>query len=198
MLSGNDYACSTSEISPVPTDRLPRITANDQLWTAAVPSVGRTMLDVWLPQRREHERRLQQTIDGVESQIVLLDSRGEVAAVNRVWRMTATMQGLSSQHYGIGTNYLALCRHAAEDGCRDATATAEGIEAVMEGRWRSFSYKYDWTAAGERRLYALLAWRVVEDGLTYVAVMHELIETQIVAADVATPSPDWRNHDMAG
>jgi len=136
------------------------------------------VLDDWLPQRRDHRRRLQRTIDAVEAQVALLDESGAIAAVNRAWRLSAMVQDMRDAQFGVGRNYLAMCRSAAAEGCCDAARIAEGLDGLLESQWRSFFYKYDSHSPSERRTYALLAWRMVEDGVTYVAVSHELLESR--------------------
>jgi hypothetical protein len=176
MLSGNEYTWTsgTTTESLLPPGGFTLLNERP----AAVDHADTLVLDDWLPQRRDHLRRLQNTVDAVESQVALLNDCGEIAVVNRAWRMTAVMQGLNDPRHGLGVNYLTLCRHAAARGCRDAANTAEGIDAVLEGRWRSFYYKYLAKCANEHRAYAMTAWRIVEDGQAYVAVMHELLETR--------------------
>jgi hypothetical protein len=125
---------------------------------------------------RESRVRLQLAIDIVESPVLLLHSTGEVTAANRAWRMAAKAGDIRDAQSNIGSNYLNAFRADAAAGNRDAAISAEGIEGVLEGRSRSFYYKYRWNTANERRLYALFAWCVEEDGTQYIAVSHELLE----------------------
>jgi hypothetical protein len=179
MLSGHDFAPFPGFASePLPAGvQLRRLTSDDAQGVAP-PQLESRVLDDWLPQRRVGRVRLQRLIDSLDTQVSLLDERGEIIAVNRTWRLSAAMNGLGNSQLGVGWNYLSLCRTSAASGCSDATQVAHGLEGVMEGAWRSFYYKYDWRGAGQRRVYAMLAWRVVEDGLTYVVVSHELLDSQ--------------------
>jgi hypothetical protein len=179
MLSGPDFV----PVPTIPTDSLPagvplRGLTEDDALSVSPPGLEARVLDDWLPQRRAHRTRLQRLIDSLDTQVSLLDERGEIIAVNRAWRLSVGMNGLGNSQLGVGWNYLALCRTGAADGCIDATHVAQGLEAVLEGSWRSFYYKYDWRGAGQRRVYAMLAWRVVEDGLNYAVVSHELLDAQ--------------------
>jgi hypothetical protein len=178
MLSGHDFAPLPVSTEPLPATgvHFVRPTTFD-VWTVPAPAAESRVLDDWLPQRRE-QRKLQRAIDACGTQVALLDESGEIIAVNRNWRMTADLHGLEAAAAGIGQNYLTVCRNAAAGGCRDAVLVAHGLEGVMEGQWRSFSYKYDWNGPRERRTYALLAWRMVDDRVNYVAVSHELLETR--------------------
>lgn len=180
MLSGHDFAPLPVSTEPLPTEGVRFVRpATLNAWPVHPAPTESRVLDDWLPQRRE-QRRLQQTIDAVENQVALLDETGDIVAVNRAWRLTAALHGLDQAGAGVGRNYLSICRSAAAGGCRDAVLTAQGLEGVMEGQWRSFYYKYDWHGPHERRTYAMLAWRVADAGVNYVAVSHELLESRPV------------------
>jgi hypothetical protein len=180
MLSSANFAAELDTIAaPFSTGVHRRRLPADEADEVAPQSLESLILEEWLPQRRDHERRLQQTIDAVDHQLALLDERGTIVAVNRAWRLTADVQGLNDLRHGVGRNYLSLCRSAAADGCCDAALVAEGLAGVLSAQWRSFHYKYDWHAPHERRTYTLLARRIIEDGITYTAVSHELIETHV-------------------
>lgn len=177
MLSGNDYAWSATSTSDVPQFSTEGVALSNAV--AAQPKLAVAKFpDVRTPALRDHWARLQDAVDGFETQIVLLDNDGRIVIVNRTWRMTSIMQGLNSAQHAVGQNYLTICHRSAAQGCRDAARAAEGIGAVLEGRWRSFFYKYSSQCEKERRLYGMTAWRVIEDGRPYVAVMHELLETR--------------------
>ena len=177
MFQGNDF--SFGQVSDFAAVQLRRIPI-DGTWPAApeMPSLdpAATMADAVARAWRAARVRLQRAIDAVATQVVLLDETGAIAAVNRAWRLSARMNGLAHPRYGLGLNYLNLCREAAAAGVRDAAVTAEGLDRVMQGGVRSFYFKYSSPCPGELRLYALLAWRIVEEGMSYVAVSHELLE----------------------
>ena len=178
MLSGNDYTFGLSpRPSPVQLRRIPI----DATWPAAPvlpPLPPRDPTPAVLSRaEREARVRLQRTLDGLETPVALLLPTGEVIAVNRTWRMMAKLQGMTHPQCGVGLNYLMLCGAAAAEGDRDAATTAEGIDGVLQGRSRSFFYKYRATDDRETRLYALMAWRMEEAGRAYAAVSHELLET---------------------
>lgn len=177
MLSGNDYAFeSPSALDSAVLVKLRHIPIDDT-WPAAPNALEQRVLDDWLPRRREQSDHLQAAIDAVDSQMLLLDGDGRIALVNRAWRLAADLQELNSPQQGVGVNYLTLCHTAASAGCRDAAHAAEGIDAVLAGRWRSFHYKYAWLGRNERRLYLLRAWRYPDTDGLHVAVQHELLET---------------------
>lgn len=182
MLSGHDYALGASSLTSSVGMQLRRIPLDDA-WPAAPVDreQEQRVLDDWLPQRRDPLQRAQSLIDVIDSQLALIDDEGDIALVNRAWRLAAAMQETSTHNGVIGRNYLRLCHASAAQGCRDAAQVAEGIDAVLANRWRSFHYHYEASSVEERRLYRLRVWRFEEAGPNYVAVMHELLESHPIS-----------------
>lgn len=170
--SGGDFVIgSVPSMEPLNIRHIPI----DATWPAA-PEPRDTPADSLHRKWRESRVRLQLAIDIVESPVLLLHTTGEVMAVNRVWRMSSKSGDVRDAQSNIGSNYLNAFRADAAAGSRDAAISAEGIEGVLEGRSRSFYYKYRWNKGTEQRLYAMFAWSVEEDGTRYIAVSHELLE----------------------
>lgn len=180
--SNETFGSGDFAVGPVPSSEPLNIRhiPIDATWPAAPnrnePAGHDAVADSLHRKWRESRVRLQLAIDIVESPVVLLYSTGEVAAMNRTWRMSAKAGDIRDAQSKLGSNYLNVFRADAAAGSRDAAISAEGIEGVLEGRSRSFYYKYRWNTATERRLYAMFAWCVEEDGTQYIAVSHELLE----------------------
>ncbi|MCE9606537.1 MAG: hypothetical protein K8U03_16720 [Planctomycetia bacterium] len=172
MLSGNEF--SMGPVSSSAGANIVHIPV-DASWPLAPQrrdSVAEALHRKW----RESRVRLQLAIDIVESPVLLLYTTGEVAATNRAWRMAAKLNDIRDAKSLVGMNYLNAFRAGAAEGNRDSAISAEGIEGVLEGRSRSFYYKYRWYTPTEQRLYAMLAWQIEEEGTAYIAVSHELLE----------------------
>ena len=99
MLSGHDYALGASSLTSSVGVQLRQIPL-DNAWPAAPVDreQEQRVLDDWLPQRRDPLQRAQALIDVIDSQLALIDDEGDIALVNRAWRLTAAMQETSSQH----------------------------------------------------------------------------------------------------
>lgn len=178
MFNGNE-TFSGSEFAVGPTPGLEPLNIRhipiDATWPAA-PTSRDSVADALHRKWRESRVRLQLAIDIVDAPVLLLYTTGEVAAANRAWRMAAKSGDIRDAKTHLGSNYLNAFRDDAAAGNRDAAISAEGIEGVLEGRSRSFYYKYRWNTAAERRLYAMFAWHIEEDGTAFIAVSHELLE----------------------
>ena len=85
-------------------------------------------------------------LDSLSEQIAVLDADGLIVAVNAAWRRRALLGGApSAQDFGVGTNYLHVCRQAVEqsDGTdTDAAQTLAGMRAVLAGAAPSFHLEY--------------------------------------------------------
>ena len=67
------------------------------------------------PARRdlaEGQRQLQSIIDAYPASVAVIDGKGVIRHVNAAWRQFADENGLQSDSYGIGLNYLEICRKA--------------------------------------------------------------------------------------
>jgi diguanylate cyclase (GGDEF)-like protein len=66
------------------------------------------------------------------AQVALLDRDGVVVSVNRAWRDFGLANG-AHPTTGLGSNYLELCRRAAEDGEPEAAQAADIVAAALTG-----------------------------------------------------------------
>src|SRR5262249_7535273 len=77
----------------------------------------------------------------VAQRVALIDSRGNIVAVNRDWMALAEKTGTPLSRVGIGVNYLQVCRQAA-GSCIDSRKAHAGIYSVLEGKTSSFVMDY--------------------------------------------------------
>ena len=100
-------------------------------------------------------------IDSVAAEIFVLDRQGLITAVNQQCQQLATQNAFgaepSAARAGVGTNYLQVCRAAtgsADEAC--ALQTAEGIQAVLERRWPSYTLEYPCHTLAEQQWFMLV------------------------------------------
>lgn len=101
----------------------------------------------------------QAVLDALATHIAVLDRGGAIVAVNAAWRRFALANGGDEQpgSTGVGANYLAICRAAADAGDADAAAAAAGISGVLAGAAPSFTLEYPCHAPHEQRWFVLHA-----------------------------------------
>jgi diguanylate cyclase (GGDEF)-like protein len=74
-----------------------------------------------------------EVLDALPDATAILDRKGSIVAVNRVWHMFALDNGGLPEATGVGVNYLNVCARAAETGCADAEEVLAGLQAVLSG-----------------------------------------------------------------
>jgi signal transduction histidine kinase len=77
----------------------------------------------------------------VPYRLALIDSQGNIVAVNKDWMALAEESGAELTRVGPGTNYLEVCRHAGTL-CADSRKALAGIQAVLKQRSSCFAMEY--------------------------------------------------------
>jgi len=92
----------------------------------------------------------------VHDHIAILDGSGVVVEVNDGWRRFAERDDLApSRRGGVGDNYVAACRSAAEAGDSFAARVFDGVNGVLDGRDKRFEMEFDDDRNGRHDRYAL-------------------------------------------
>jgi two-component system NarL family sensor kinase len=76
----------------------------------------------------------------VPHRLALVDSQGNIVAVNEDWMALAKQTGAALNRVGPGANYLEVCRQASSSA--DARRALNGIEAVLRQKAPSFAMDY--------------------------------------------------------
>lgn len=126
-------------------------------------------------------------LDSLAANIAVIDSNGEIVAVNARWQDFAIANQMRNSNMGVGANYLAVCRSARADP--NARAALDGILDVLKGYQPSFYHEYPCHSPSEQRWFALRATPLI-DYPNFVVVSHEEISDRISRAAVAQPRED--------
>jgi two-component system NarL family sensor kinase len=113
----------------------------------------------------------------VPHRLALIDSQGNIVAVNEDWIALAEESGAASDRVGPGANYLEVCRQA-NDASADSHTALSGIHAVLKQRASSFAMDYPCnTPAGPASFH--MAVTPISYGEARVAIAHtEITEPQ--------------------
>ncbi|MGB8169678.1 MAG: PAS domain-containing sensor histidine kinase [Chthoniobacteraceae bacterium] len=85
----------------------------------------------------------QTALNSIAAQIMVIDGKGNVIAVNRTWeKHLGTGTSASLDVAGRASNYLDACRHAHSEGREGAAQVVESIVAVLEGNAASGRVEY--------------------------------------------------------
>ncbi|MGZ5203752.1 MAG: response regulator [Caldimonas sp.] len=96
--------------------------------------------------------------DSVLDHMAVLDRNGVILTVNAAWEKFALDNGVGSApllRWGVGADYLAVCRNATGPSADEATAAAEGIESVLAGTRESYALEYSCDSPTEERWFQM-------------------------------------------
>lgn len=86
---------------------------------------------------------LKAALDALPGHVAILDGRGDILCVNGRWIEYAAQNRLSQCNFGIGQNYLAICRPAVAAEDADAQCVSRALEDILAGRsGREFIHEY--------------------------------------------------------
>jgi signal transduction histidine kinase len=143
-------------------------------------------------------------LESLRDNVAVLDTHGNILAVNKAWDDFARDQGLESlATVGIGSNYLEVCRVAAVQSDPYAQAALAGIESVIDGSSDFFEMEYPCHSPKEKRWFHVTVTRLrtSEGG---VVVAHRNIsdrrraEQQLRASEEALRQSQQKIRDLAG
>ena len=103
--------------------------------------------------------------------------------MNEVWRAFAKANGSDPRKVSEGANYLRVCDSATGLHSEVAAAFAEGIRAVLSGRWESFEMEYPCHSPTERRWFMGRVTPFFGTEKSWVVVAHENITERKVAEE---------------
>lgn len=113
-------------------------------------------------------------LDALPSHAAILDESGTILQVNPPWRRFAEKNACAGSRYGVGANYLTVCRAITGAGAAVAERIADGVERVMKGEEPHFSCEYPCHRPAATRWFRLYATRVaLPDGTVRFLVAHD-------------------------
>ncbi len=123
-------------------------------------------------QVRESQRFLRCSLDALSSHIAVLDEHGFILEVNQAWRNFADLNGLATENYGIGSNYISTFE-VNDATCGRDSQIANGIREVIHGTSNCFEFEYPCHSEQEQRWFLMRVTRFNQPGPTRVVVAHE-------------------------
>jgi len=130
-------------------------------------------------------RLLQSTIDAILAHIAVIDETGEILLVNKQWSEFARANGMKSEGYGVGENYLAVCDAVVGDGADDALEAADGIRKVIAGDLNDFFLEYACHHPDQKRWFGLKVTPIDNDGAKRILLSHEDIPMRRLADEIS-------------
>lgn len=135
------------------------------------------------PDLQTSETVLRAVLTSLTSHIAVLDGEGTIIAINAAWSSFADENGGSvAKGIGVGANYLAACRDAADTQDPYARAAIKGIESVLKGDLPEFRLEYPCDSPTEKRWFLMLVSPLAENACG--AVVSHLEITQQKRAEI--------------
>lgn len=148
-------------------------------------------------------------LSSLNAHIAVLNRQGDITAVNQAWeRFAQDNGGAGLSQFGVGTNYLEVCRRTTGKDAPMAQAALAGIQAVLDGSRPFFTLEYPCHAPDQPRWFVMQVTPFLDEG-GGVVVTHENITSrklaeaevyrrnrelgllnQIIAASVANLDPE--------
>lgn len=125
---------------------------------------GRALMDLDIRQRA--------LLDGIPAQTALLDETGRIIAVNEAWRNFARANGYQGDDFGVGANYITVCRNSVGPCSDEAMSVANGLESILANETNEMVVDYPCHAPNEYRWFQCIMRAVESDGRRAVVVMH--------------------------
>lgn len=124
---------------------------------------------------KQSQSFLRGILDALSAHIAILDTSGIIVTVNVAWREFAQANGLTSAHWGVGTNYLEVCERAQGIDREEAVIASQGIRDVLAKRRKCFYLEYPCHSVDEQRWFALRTTPFQTKHQRWVVVAHENI-----------------------
>lgn len=116
-------------------------------------------------------------VDALDDHIAVVDGDGRVILANEAWTEFGRSEEWAADRVPAGTDYLKICRQAAEDGDEQAREFAERFEAILAGDRKTLRLKYPCHGPEGDRWFVCSASRLegVEEAMV-VVTHHDVTE----------------------
>lgn len=104
-----------------------------------------------------------QVFDSLTSHIAVLNSQGDIIAVNKAWKQFSRENNAEDSTFYVGTNYLKVCEAAAHQGNEEAEKVLRGLQAILSGKQDRLLLEYPCHSPGEERWFTIRATRFSND-----------------------------------
>ncbi len=129
---------------------------------------------------RRSEAFLRGVLDSMPQEIVVLDSKGVLIAVNEAWERSGDTNGLTTaQPTRLGANYIEVCRAAADMSDSDAQKALGGLEALLAGRCNAFTLEFCRHTLDRPRWFVMHAARAIPASASVVVSHTDITDRKL-------------------
>jgi len=139
---------------------------------------------------RQSENLYRSALQALPAHVAILDARGGIIAVNDAWKaFAANNQSSAISHLAVGTNYLEICRKAANTDPLAERALA-GIVGVLTGRLPQFELEYPCHSPSEQRWFLMTVLPIDSGSWNGVVITHINITARRAAEEALRDSEE--------
>ncbi|MBK9925120.1 MAG: PAS domain S-box protein [Anaerolineales bacterium] len=136
------------------------------------------------------EKFLQNVQDSLSASIAILDKTGVIVRINSAWRKFGDQNGLTSQEYGLGLNYLDICASATGPYAEESEQVAKTIRDAIDGKISNAQIEYPCHSPEERRWFILKITTFKEEDQVWVVLAHENITDRKLAEEAISETSE--------
>jgi hypothetical protein len=111
-------------------------------------------------------------IDGWNACVAVLNETGTVVAVNRAWEKAVQAQASRNPDWGVGKNYVDLCKSLCRSKAGPTPAATEEVTELLRGVRQSLQIKYRANSLTEKRWFLLQSARFCFQGAVFLILIH--------------------------
>ncbi len=141
-------------------------------------------------------------LNALPSNIVLLNEKGKIIAVNQTWKSFTLSNNLGLPNYGIGYNYLVIAEKATGVDKATANQIAKGIKDVINGTKKQFIMEYPSHTQTQTRWFQVTVAPLTDEASKGAVVSHvnvtdrKLAESSLVQSEANLRSV-FENTDLS-
>lgn len=134
---------------------------------------------------KETDLLAQATLDGLASNIVILDAEGNILQTNRSWRKFADENAGDSSRLCEGNNYFTVCESVVGPDEAMARKVVAGIKSVLHDKAPDFALEYPCHSPDEKRWFIARVTQLPVDGSPRVIVSHiDITERKLIEEEL--------------
>lgn len=133
-------------------------------------------------------------LNSLESHIAVIDSLGNIIAVNDNWKQFALENGdVTFQRTGVGSNYFEVCLNSSKSGSQSAVEALQGMKDVMEEKIKYFYLDYPCHSPDKKRWFEMRVMKF-ESGEPLIVVAHtDISDLKIKSKQILRKNKQLKN-----
>ncbi|GAB4233072.1 MAG: hypothetical protein Kow0049_16350 [Stanieria sp.] len=117
--------------------------------------------------------QFQSILDGLTTQVAILDQTGKIVATNQAWKSNSTLD-LLIKNASLGENYLNLCKSANNSEQETIKSLIKAIEEIINHQREEFKLEYSSDRHNQKKWF-IINLKKLSDGdnqLVYMSFNH--------------------------